>query len=96
MEQHQGPITLMENLPFVIHRFLRDCWHTSGLILLESPLFYVVLILLLHVCLNASTFLSTTLVHFLDMFEDFGILVFVLISLGGHLVNYCRQQRERM
>jgi len=86
-------ITLVENLPFVIHRFFLDCWNSTGLLLLEKPLFYVVTLTILHVCFDITELVSDSMWFLMDLFDDIGLVIFLLLSFFGQFMAFMRERR---
>ena len=93
MVENTGPITFIENLPFAAHRFMIDIKNSSGLILLEKPLFYVVTLSILHFIFDITEIVSFVVFFLIDLFDDIGFVIFILMSLGGQFIAFMRDRR---
>ena len=68
-------------------------WDTSGIILLEKPLFYVGVLLVWQAIFGVTEILSGVLLYILDWVDDIGVIFFVALSFFGNFMNYLRERR---
>ena len=81
---YEGFITILENLPFILHRYYHDVIASCGLVLFEQPIFYIVCFILIQIfCENLGELLLHNLLYVLDWIDDMGLMMFIIMSLVG-------------
>ena len=70
-------------MPFAAHRFAKDVYDTTGLILLEKPLFYIVTLVFLHLLFDVGGIVGDVFFFLWDLFDDFSFIFFIVTGLGG-------------
>ena len=80
----QGFITILENIPFIIHRYYQEVKATCGLVLFEQPMFYIICFILIQTfCENLGELILHYMLYALDWIDDMGLTMFIIMSLVG-------------
>ena len=82
----QGILTMVENLPFALHRFILDVLNSSGLILLEKPAFYLVILVFVHQVFGCYEVIQDSVIYALSIVDDLGIWAFILFTGASHAI----------
>ncbi len=84
---------MIENLPFMLHRFVADCLSSRGLILLEQPIFYIITLIALFHSASFTDYVGDAIIFVLDLSDNLSLLLFIFASLSGNFIQYIREWR---